>query len=41
MSFKAAGQKVAAVGAMEKKSECVQVVVRCRPLFGKEIAEGR
>jgi kinesin family protein 3/17 len=22
-------------------SECVQVVVRCRPLFGKELAEGR
>eukprot|EP00227_Mantoniella_beaufortii_P001149 CAMPEP_0197614672 /NCGR_PEP_ID=MMETSP1326-20131121/59645_1 /TAXON_ID=1155430 /ORGANISM="Genus nov. species nov., Strain RCC2288" /LENGTH=429 /DNA_ID=CAMNT_0043183549 /DNA_START=129 /DNA_END=1415 /DNA_ORIENTATION=+ len=25
----------------EKKAECVQVVVRCRPLFGKEINEGR
>jgi hypothetical protein len=26
---------------MSKGSEAVQVVVRCRPLFGKELAEGR
>jgi kinesin family protein 3/17 len=25
----------------KKDSECVKVVIRCRPLFGKEIAENR
>ena len=25
----------------EKNAECVKVVVRCRPLFGKELNEGR
>jgi kinesin family protein 3/17 len=26
---------------MSRNDECVQVIVRCRPLFGKELAEGR
>ena len=24
---------------MSRNDECVQVIVRCRPLFGKELAE--
>lgn len=31
----------AAAGSGGKTSECVRVVVRCRPLFGKEIGEDR
>ena len=30
-----------ASSTMSRNDECVQVIVRCRPLFGKELAEGR
>eukprot|EP00976_Prorocentrum_cordatum_P041618 844135-Prorocentrum_minimum.AAC.6 len=38
--FKAVGKMVVNMESA-KASECVKVVVRCRPLFGKEIDEGR
>ena len=37
----AASHKAAKLLAQRSAAECVKVVVRCRPLFGKEIAEKR
>ena len=42
-SFKSGASAVLAANTMERAAagECVKVVVRCRPLFGKELKEGR
>ena len=42
-SFKSGASAVLAANTMERAAagECVTVVVRCRPLFGKELKEGR
>jgi kinesin family protein 3/17 len=39
--FKAAAQATVNAGKDKSNSECVKVVVRCRPLSQKEVDEGR